>query len=67
MPITRKRHHILPEQPLCSICNEPVNLRTAKSDENGRAVHEECYIQKITSQQPSSKDKNSKTSLPKAG
>jgi hypothetical protein len=29
--------------PKCSICNEPVELETAKTDEDGKAVHEECY------------------------
>jgi len=28
----------------CSLCNKPVNLETAKTDDNGRAVHAECYI-----------------------
>jgi hypothetical protein len=28
----------------CSICNKPVNLETAKIDDNGNAVHEECYV-----------------------
>lgn len=27
----------------CSICNTPVSLETAKTDEAGKAVHEECY------------------------
>lgn len=33
---------------LCPICNEPVNLETAKTDGKGRAVHEECYCDKIS-------------------
>ena len=28
----------------CALCNEPVDLRAAKTDEDGRAVHEECYL-----------------------
>ena len=28
----------------CSICHKPVALETAKTDEVGEAVHEECYI-----------------------
>jgi hypothetical protein len=31
----------------CHICNETVNLQTAKTDENGKMVHEECYVQRI--------------------
>jgi hypothetical protein len=26
-----------------SICNGPVDLKTAKTDEDGRGVHQECY------------------------
>jgi hypothetical protein len=33
--------------PACTICNRPVQLETSKTDENGRAVHEECYVLKI--------------------
>jgi hypothetical protein len=32
----------------CSICNEFVELETAKSDEFGQPVHEECYAQQIS-------------------
>ena len=28
----------------CSLCNEPVELETAKTDEDGKVVHEECYV-----------------------
>ena len=30
----------------CPLCNEPVALETAKTDENGKAIHEECYALK---------------------
>jgi hypothetical protein len=30
--------------PKCSICNEPVELETGKTDEDGKAVHEDCYV-----------------------
>jgi hypothetical protein len=33
--------------PDCTICNDPVLLETTKTDENGQAVHEECYVLKI--------------------
>ena len=32
----------------CSICNEFVELETAKVDEIGNPVHEECYMQKVS-------------------
>jgi hypothetical protein len=33
--------------PDCAICNNPVLLETTKTDENGQAVHEECYVHKV--------------------
>lgn len=30
----------------CAICNKPVNLRTTKTDERGKAVHERCSARK---------------------
>ena len=33
--------------PKCSICNEPAELKTSKTDENGRAVHEDCYVRRM--------------------
>ena len=34
----------------CSICNEPVALETTKTDEAGKAVHEECYVLRLSKQ-----------------
>ena len=33
--------------PICSVCNTPVPLSNAKTDEDGSAVHEACYLVKI--------------------
>jgi hypothetical protein len=33
--------------PICSLCNGPVEIETAKIDENGETVHEECYVIKM--------------------
>ena len=34
----------------CVLCNSPVDLRVDLcADENGKSVHEECYVEKITS------------------
>jgi len=34
----------------CAICNKAVNLSAdLTADENGKAVHEECYVNQITS------------------
>jgi hypothetical protein len=32
---------------LCPICNQPITLEDAKIDEDGRAVHEECYVKQL--------------------
>lgn len=29
---------------MCSICNKRVNVETLKTDGNGHAFHEECYL-----------------------
>ena len=33
--------------PLCPIGNKSVDLKAAKADENGLAMHEECYVVKV--------------------
>jgi hypothetical protein len=38
--------------PLCSLCNEPVDLTTAKVDEDGNAIHEECYVLRMQKKEP---------------
>jgi hypothetical protein len=36
---------------LCRICHEPVSLKSdTVTDENGNAVHEDCYVKEITGQ-----------------
>ncbi len=34
---------------MCCICAGPIPLEKSKTDERGRAVHEECYVRKLTS------------------
>jgi hypothetical protein len=35
---------------LCRICHEPVSLKfDTVTDENGKAVHEDCYVKEIIS------------------
>ena len=31
----------------CSICEQPVSLKSVKTDEYGRTIHEECYALKM--------------------
>jgi len=38
--------HLL-QLPVCPICNASVSLETAKTDEEGTAIHEECYLLKV--------------------
>ena len=39
--------NLKPAVALCNICDQPVSLETAKADEYGRAIHEECYATKL--------------------
>jgi len=42
------------EQPLlCRICDEPVSLKSdTVVDEDGKPVHENCYVKEITGHDP---------------
>ncbi|MGB8987234.1 MAG: hypothetical protein WCC37_11570 [Candidatus Sulfotelmatobacter sp.] len=41
--------HPFPEIP-CILCNKAVDLSADLfADENGKAVHEECYVKRLTS------------------
>ena len=31
----------------CRICGKPVSVETAKTDGDGKAIHEECYVLKV--------------------
>ena len=39
-----------PKTPTCSVCNTPVPLESATTDEQGRLIHGECYFLKIISE-----------------
>ena len=41
-----------PPDPLirCAICGKPISLEQSKVTEDGRAVHEECYVAKLKGQ-----------------
>jgi hypothetical protein len=43
----------LSQPPLCFVCKTPVPLETAKTDERGAAIHEECYLLKVKVQRES--------------
>jgi hypothetical protein len=37
----------IPKPPICSICNKPVEPGTAVDYQDGKPVHEECYVLKL--------------------
>jgi len=43
-----------PALPRCSLCDKPVPLETSKTDEYGKAVHDECYALKMRLKQDTS-------------
>ena len=36
---------------LCRICGKPVAVETSKTDESGRAIHDDCYVLKVKLEQ----------------
>lgn len=44
--------HLECYNPLCAICHTPVRLETSKTDSNGNAIHEDCYVRTIASAVP---------------
>jgi hypothetical protein len=47
MPLKSYSRHPTRGQTLCKICQEPVDLRASKRDGDGKAVHEQCYLDKV--------------------
>jgi hypothetical protein len=43
-PRPMREENVLPQ---CPICKKAVPLETAKADEYGRAIHEQCYLLKV--------------------
>ena len=46
---TRANFSYKSQFPICSVCSEAVELRTDKTDETGKPIHEECHAQKARS------------------
>lgn len=38
---------------LCRICGKPVAVETSKTDGDGQAIHEDCYVLKVKLEQAS--------------
>jgi len=47
-PIASGSDRVLTSPILCAICACPVLLEEAKTDERGQAVHENCYVLKLS-------------------
>ena len=43
---------------VCAICGKPVPLESAKADEEGHTVHEQCYVRKMQGKRQVSELKN---------
>jgi hypothetical protein len=56
--LLRTRHDTGNGKHFCVICNEPIKLETAKSDEDGNPVHDDCYLKKISGLIPPKIKKN---------
>lgn len=44
----------------CALCHDPVFLKTAKTDDNGKTVHETCYLEQVLArkQEPGEQSKS---------
>jgi hypothetical protein len=38
------------ELPMCSYCANPVEIENATTDEDGKAIHAECYLLRLRAQ-----------------
>jgi hypothetical protein len=47
LAVEQSRRHLHPSLH-CRICRKPVAVEIAKTDGNGQAVHEECYMLSLT-------------------
>jgi hypothetical protein len=41
----------------CRMCHKPVAIETAKTDGEGQAIHEDCYLMSVTGKQMAAKDR----------
>lgn len=39
--------------PRCTICNQAVDLNESKADQDGHAVHEDCYVAALSAEKQS--------------
>jgi hypothetical protein len=55
----RSLRHLL----LCRICSLPVPVESAKTDSEGQAIHEQCYLLKATQKMTAPKTRRSQPGL----
>jgi hypothetical protein len=46
----------------CTLCNNPVRLERAGTDQDGKPVHEQCYLKKLIVEAQASKNRQSEKS-----
>jgi hypothetical protein len=56
----------IPYLPICEICDRPVTLQAAKTDEWGKAVHEGCYLLQINVKGKKKRGESGLNNLPTA-
>jgi hypothetical protein len=49
---------------ICWMCGKPVSLETCKTDQHGKAVHEQCYVAKVKADGVASRRKLSEAKPP---
>lgn len=45
--VSSHKSSVRPKLPVCPICRESVALEISKADEDGNAIHEQCYVLRI--------------------
>jgi hypothetical protein len=43
-------NHAKSQLPMCSYCANPVEIENATTDEDGKAIHAECYLLRLKEQ-----------------
>jgi len=60
LELAKKAVDATPALITCSICRQPVVLEKCKIDEDGHAVHANCYFQKLAGHRLSSSSRKQK-------
>jgi hypothetical protein len=41
------KQHTSSSLPTCCLCDRPIEIEHSKTDEYGRAIHEQCYVARL--------------------